>query len=324
VLVELLKLGISERVARARHRRTGGPEGAGSREPYWRVAASITLWTGRDRLQVGLGDTSLSTGAAAHMLQVQVTADALWLNDQDPPGVGIALLEGFVWLDQGHRPVGAFLPRTVVLRGFPVCEPLVLMLTDEQLIALEVLRGAGDLLLRVDLTATVLAGHAGHVAPSTGQVAYRLPAAVWHGLLDAAGAQVGVTVRVPSPLTAAVAREGDPEGEGGESIARLALRFRQAREYLREGRYEECVATCRKVLEALAREDGDLHTNDGGPDRSRDRGLARRWAEVRKAAFELASAAHHDDDVTAAMTWTRTDAEPLLAITAALLTQSHR
>ena len=55
-----------------------------------------------------------------------------------------------------------------------------------------------------------------------------------------------------------------------------------------------------------------------------DRGLARRWAEVRGAASALANAAHHDDDVTAAMTWTRRDAEPLLAITAALLTQSRR
>ena len=288
------------------------------------MTASLTLWTGPDRLQLDLGDASLSTGAAAHMLQIPVTADARWLDDQDPAAVGIALLEGFAWLDQFHRPVGAFVPRTVALRGFPVRAPLALMLTDEQLIALEILRGPGDLLLRFDLTATVLCGRARHVAPSTGQVAYRLPAAVWHGLLDAAGAQVGVTVRVPSPLTRAAAREGDPEGKDGQSTARLALRFRQAREYLREGRYEDCVATCRKVLEALARDDDDLRPIDGARDNPRGRSLARRWADVRTAASALANAAHHDDDVTAAMTWTRTDAEPLLAITAALLTQSRR
>jgi hypothetical protein len=184
--------------------------------------------------------------------------------------------------------------------------------------------GPGDLVLRFDLTATVLTGRGGHLAPSTGQVAYRLPAAVWHGLLDAAGAQVGVTVRVPTPLTQAAACEGDPEGKDGQSTAKLAPRFRQARDYLREGRYEDCVATCRKVLEALASDDDDLRPIDGPRDKARDRSLARRWAEVRRAASTLASAAHHDDDVTAAMTWTRTDAEPLLAITAALLTQSRR
>jgi hypothetical protein len=288
------------------------------------VIASLTLWTGRDRLQLELGNASLVAGVAVHMLQIQVTTQAWWLDDQDATDVGVALLEGFVWLDQGHRPIGAFQPRTVDLRGYRVREPLVLMVTDEQLIALEVLRGVGDLVMRVDLTATVLSGGAGHRVPTTGQVGYRLPMAAWHDLLDGAGAHVGVAVRVPSPLTEAVAREGDAEREGDESTARLALRFRQARQYLREGRYEECVATCRKVLEALAVADGDLRPDGGVGDRPRDRSLGRRWAEVRRAASSLASAAHHDDDVTAVMTWARTDAESLLAITAALLTQSRR
>ncbi len=86
-----------------------------------------------------------------------MTTNARWLDDPDPAAVGVALLEGFVWLDQSSRPVGAFVPHTVNLRGFAVRDALVLMLTDEQLIALEILRGVGDLLLRFDLTATVLA-----------------------------------------------------------------------------------------------------------------------------------------------------------------------
>lgn len=253
-----------------------------------------------------------------------MTTNARWLDDPDPAAVGVALLEGFVWLDQSSLPVGAFVPHTVNLRGFAVRDALVLMLTDEQLIALEILRGVGDLLLRFDLTATVLAGGAGHLVPASGQVNYRVPAAAWDGLLDAAGAQIGITVRVPSPLTDAFVRDGNPEGGGGESTAKIAQRLREAREYLREGRYEECVATCRKVLETLARGDGDLQAGNSAPARPRDRGLASRWAQLRKAASALASAAHHDDDVTAAMTWTRQDAEPLLAVTAALITQSRR
>ena len=233
----------------------------------------------------------------------------------------MALLEGFVWLDQPTRPVGALVPRTVNLRGFAVHDPLVLMLTDEQLIALELLRGVGDLVLRFDLTATVLAGGARHVAPAIGQVSYRVSSAAWGGLLDAAGAQVGITIRVPSPLTDAYVREGSSEGEGGVSTAKMTQRLRQAREYLREGRYEESVAACRKVLETLARGDGD--SKEGRSTRPRDRGLASRWAEIRRAASALANAAHHDDDVTAAMTWTRQDAEPLLALTAALIAQSR-
>lgn len=279
---------------------------------------AITLWTGHDRLQLTLGDPSLAAGVAVHGLRIDLRHQALWLDPNNPTATATVLLEAYAWLDQGHRPVGPFTAGTVGTRGYPVNDSLVLHLTDEQLIALDIVRGPGDLALRIDVTATVLTGAGGQTAPATGQVGYRIPTPLWHRLLDAAGAETGVTVRVPSPLTGATIPEGAPEAEAGASTARLAKRFREARGHLREGRYEDCVAACRKILEAL------ITADESVVDRPRDRDQAQRWAHVRNAASALASAAHHDDDVTNSMAWTRLDAEPLLAITAALLTQARR
>ena len=287
------------------------------------MTAALTLWTGRQRLQLDFGAASLAAGAAAHALAVPLTTHAAWLDPDDPSSAGTVLVEAVAWLDNSHRFVGAFGTRALSLRGFRVTDSLVLALSDEQLVALDLLRGGGDVTLRLDVTATVLTGEAGHIVPSNGQVGYRVAAANWNRLLDAAGSQVGVTVRVPSPLTHAHVREGTAEAEDSASTARLATRFRQAREYLREGRYEECVANCRRILEALARADDAEPSAPPGP-RPRDRDLPQRWTAVRAAAAALASAAHHDDEVTVGMTWTRNDAESLLAITAALITRDRR
>ena len=284
------------------------------------MAATLTLWTGRQRLQLGFGSASLAAGAAAHALTVPVSTQALWLDPEDPSSAGALLLEATAWLDGPHRFVGAFATRSLSLRGFPVTDPLVLALPDEQLIALDALRDGNDVALRLDVTATVVGGGAGHLVPGSGQVTYRIAASHWDGLLDTAGAYVGVTVRVPSPLTRAHVREGNPEPEDGTSTGRLAARFRQASEYLREGRYEECVAHCRRILEALAPPAG----SPAVPTRARDRDLTQRWQHLRDAAFFVASAAHHDDAVTAAMAWGRADAESLLAVTAALLARDRR
>lgn len=195
---------------------------------------------------------------------------------------------------------GAVVPRTATLRGFPVHESLVL--TDEQLIAHEVVRGGADLLLRVDLTATVLTEHPGHLVPTTGHVAYRVPAAAWHGLLDAVGAQVSITARVPSPLADAVPREGDPDGEAGESTARprcsSARRGSTSARAATRSASRRAARCCRRshvVTLASDQTTGDVTGRGTGGWRAAGPTSARRRPR-------FASAAHHDDDVTAAMT----------------------
>ena len=218
------------------------------------MTTSLTLWTGDRRLQLDFGDAALAAGAAVHALIVPLTTHALWLDADDLDG-GVVLVEAIAWFGDTNRYVGSFGTRSLAVRGFRVTDSLLLGLSDEQVVALDVLRLGHDLTLRLDVTATVLTGGAGHTVPATGQVGYRVSATDWDRLLDAAGAQVGVTVRVPSPLSGAHVREGAAEADDGASTARLVTRFRQATEYLREGRYEECVANCRRILEALPRSD---------------------------------------------------------------------
>lgn len=279
----------------------------------------LTLWTGNDQLQLTFGSPSVMAGLGVHVLRLELSHQALWLDPEDHAATAVVLLGGTARLDPDNRLVGAFAPRTLGAYGFPVGgDWLELQLSDEQLVALDIARGPGDFALRIDVTATVISGQGGHRAPYTAQLSYRIPAPLWHQILDAAGAEVGVTVRVPSPLTQATVTEGEPEPDGGVSTAGLAKRFREAKGHLREGRYEDCVTSCRKILEALK---GDEKDTDVRP---HDRNQVQRWVEIRKAATALANAAPHEDAVTRQMTWTRRDAEPLLAITAALLTQARR
>jgi hypothetical protein len=75
----------------------------------------------------------------------------------------------------------------------------------------------------------------------------RIPRARWMEL-NQAGAEVGVLVRVPSPLTdSAYPPPPAASHEDGASLAQASARLRQARANLRDQQWEHCVATCRRV-----------------------------------------------------------------------------
>lgn len=225
------------------------------------------------------------------------------------------LLEGQIWLGDGLKPVAALTPQVLTLRGFPCSgEQVAICLTDDQLVALELARRSDDLRFRVDLQVTVL-GQPSSVHPSqTTQVGYRIAARRWLELLDQAGAEVGITVRVPSPLTDSAAWDGDSLSEDAPSLTQAAKRLRQARRELRDGSAEHCVATCRKALENLRRLRPLPPPAEVFKIKPEHR-TQERWAALFYDLVSLTSAAHHDDAVTDGFAWSRADAEAVLAST---------
>jgi len=88
-----------------------------------------------------------------------------------------------------------------LVRRFPTSEQLYLVITDEQLLGLEDIRGHGGIDFQFDISATLSNGnHAGPDWFST-QARYAVTPGRWLELLDQVGAATTITVRVPSPFT---------------------------------------------------------------------------------------------------------------------------
>jgi len=103
------------------------------------------------------------------------------------------------------------------------------------------------------------------------------------------------------------------------SLAQAAARLRQARAELRDGQWEHSVATCRRVLENIARLVSVPTAASMDDVSAQKRTQDQRWAAVFNDLKSLASAAHHDDVTTDGFAWGRADAEAVLAATAGLL-----
>ncbi len=103
------------------------------------------------------------------------------------------------------------------------------------------------------------------------------------------------------------------------SLAQATARLRQARDELKDHRYEHSVATCRRVLEIIGRLVDIPAAGDVFKLKAAERTQEQRWAAIYYGVLSLASAAHHDDEVTTDFFWSRPDAEAVLAATAGLL-----
>jgi len=229
-----------------------------------------------------------------------------------------ALLLGAVWLTQpSFRWITGIEPVALTLRGYPVTEECVISLTDEQLLALERIRGAGDLQLLLKLQGSLLSAATGVHPVVEDEVSIRIPRARWLEILDQAGTEVAVLVRVATPLTETASAQ-DEAGEAA-SLSQAGARLRQARSELRDHQWEQSVATCRKVLEVLGRLVDVPSAKSVAAIPPRRRTQAQRWAAVFHDVEGMTSAAHHHDDTTEAFTWTRSEAESVLGCTAALL-----
>jgi len=273
--------------------------------------ASLSL----DRLgdiRLAIGDVHLSPGMATHRVTIEVQVNGTWL---EPESNAPTLLTGnpFRWL-------AALDPQVLAVRSYPVGEKLSFELGDDQLIALERARGRGDLTLSANLQASLMSPLLGAYPVADTQAQVRVRESRWLELLDQAGSEVGIVLRIPSPLTdpsLPPTAADTPESTG--SLFQAAKRLRQARAELRDQQWETCVATCRQVLENLALLAPVLPASEIPGPTTKERTKDQRWAAIYHAVLSMAHAAHHDDKTTVDFTWTRSDAEAVLAATAGLL-----
>ncbi len=266
-------------------------------------------------------DVFANAGVGAHRLAVHMTHSASWLVNQAEPASSPALLTGTVEVEaRGQRWLAGLEPRVLTLRGYPVSEQLLISTSDEQLIALDQVRGDGEFSLVLTVQLTLLdPPDAIHPVTDT-QVSIRVPRGRWLELLDQLGSEVGILIRVPSPLTGATATEATC-ADALPSLSRTVARLREARQQVRDHQWEPAVTTCRQVLDGVAALAGPNLTAAAGF-RSVDpkkRNSDQRWAALFYDTYSLGSAATHDDEVTADFVWSRADAEAMLTMTAALL-----
>ncbi|MFD6679956.1 hypothetical protein [Micromonospora parva] len=273
------------------------------------------------QIHLSFGEVQLTPGVANHRLIIPAQVTGTWLDAKAPESNAQVLCVGTVWLERpSFRWVEGLEPQVVTLRGYPAAEELVVSLTDDQLISLESARGQDDIVLRLKLQVTLLSPP-GDVHPvAHDELPVRIPRGRWLELLDQAGTEVGVLLRVPSPLTdSALTPPPAASDKDAASLSQAAARLRQARAELRDQQWEHCVATCRRVLENISRLVSIPSAKQVFSVPADSRTQDQRWAAVYWDVKGMTHAAHHDDGTTESFSWSRADAEAILATTAGLL-----
>ena len=286
----------------------------------------LSLDFGDHRVQVVFGEPRLAPGVGVLDLVFDTVVTAGWLDAADTRAVASEPLHlaGALWSTNGggFAKVGDLAPRMIGLRGFPVSEAITVQLTTDQLLALEGRRDGDALALTLRVAATLPAAGPDRYAHRDSDVSLRVEAATWVRMLDGAGTETSVVLRVPAPVVDPGASglpltgtEAPAEASRSQALARL----RQARAEVRDGRCEAAVATCRLVMDSLDLLDPTPSARATFAKDPEQRDQRERWAVVRIGLRNLASAAHHDGPVTAGFAWRRQDAEAILAATAGLL-----
>lgn len=267
-----------------------------------RVMTTTSFGSVDHPINATFGEAHLRAGLAAHLLTIDVAMIGRW------PGASAGvpmLLDGFLSVGPQMKPLAQIGTRVVTLRDYQVSESIKAIVTDEQLIAIESARGAGDVELTFDLTTTLLSTPSGVEPSITAQAQYRIPAHRWLEQLDNVGAAVAITIRVPSPL----ADESAPERAelaGEPSMVRAAKRLREARGALRDKNFEGCIKSCRAVLENIELLVAPVPANQVRSTVPKSRSQEQRWSALHHDLFSLASGANHDDELTATFEWTAT------------------
>lgn len=210
------------------------------------MTTTDSLYFGPHSVRVDIHEVSLRPGPGAHELRIQVSLQAPWLPAESADARAVLTFDVAIDVEAGQQqgPLGHTHATYTVHRG-PTNETLTVLLTDDQVLALEARASQDGLRLQVDLDATLFEGQAAPVTATT-QMRHHVTRTRWLELIDQAGAAVAITVRVPSPLS-------DPPGTDhtqaqAPSMSQAARRLRQARQALTDGDHEGCVQKCRAVL----------------------------------------------------------------------------
>jgi hypothetical protein len=284
------------------------------------TTASLDFLPGRVRLD--LEDIWLRPGLGAHEVRFQLKLHAPWLPDDTPESVEALTIQARIDASNGSspRPLG-HASLMCLVRRFPTTEHMYVVISDEQLLGLEVMRGQGGIDFQLDITATLSNRNDPRPGWTTTQMRHMVMPPRWLELLDQVGAGATITIRVPSPFT-----DATPDGTAGApnpvSASQAARRLREARRLLRDGNYEACIQTCRSVLDNLKDLAPLATVSELKAILPQSRNQMQRWSALFHDLYSLTSGANHDDEVTRTFTWTRNDAQAALAIAAALLARA--
>jgi hypothetical protein len=272
---------------------------------------------------IELEDVFLQPGLAVHALTLRMKVQGRWLEETGKDNESYALMSigGRLTVGQSMKPLADLPARVITLRGWPVPHDLVVLLTDDQLIAIEASRGVGNVELVLNVEGALLDVRPRLPLNQSQQVRYDVPGSRWLELLDQVGSALAVTVRVPSPLSDAAPEGHEAHPDASKSAA--AGRLRQARIALRDGDYEKCVTSCRLVMDNIAALLPPTPPDVLAKVKTRERDQHQRWSAIFHDLYSLASGAQHDDEVTKSFTWARADAQAVLAAVAGLLARVH-
>ncbi|HSY15262.1 MAG TPA: hypothetical protein VK816_04680 [Jatrophihabitantaceae bacterium] len=277
-------------------------------------------YTPLGHISLAFHDAYLQSGSASHRLTLKFDVSASLLDPQEVSAVMPILVTGAAWTTNpgpGLRPLPGLRTAMFSVRGYSLQEDLVFDLSDDELYVLDRTSGLDAIAINFKLQATLLGTDPAVYPVSAQDFDLRIARSRWIELLDGVGAGVGITLRIPSPLTDA---GGEPRpaanAETQASLAQAAERLRQARRQLRDRHWEQSVSTCRKVLENIAVLVELPTAKSVQAISAQDRTKEQRWAVTYYDLFSLTSAAHHE---TAEITFGQVDAEAILACTAALL-----
>jgi hypothetical protein len=283
------------------------------------MATTVSLDFLPRRVRLDLEDVWMRPGFGGHEVRFQLKVQAPWLPDDTPESVEVLSLQARIDGSSGSspRPLG-HASLTCLVRRFPTSEQLCFVISDDQLLGLEVMRGEGGIDFQRDITAVLSDRQDARPSWTATQVRHMIMPARWLELLDQVGAGATITIRVPSPFTDA-SPAGTPVAPDSASASQAARRLREARRHLRDGNYETCVQTCRSVLDNLKELMPPASVNELKATAPPSRNQAQRWSALFQDLYSLTSGANHDDELTRSFNWSRSDAQAALAITAALL-----
>lgn len=266
------------------------------------------------KVRIDFHESYLRMGIGTHELSLQTSVQAPWRPEGRAPDDAILIFSAHAELGPTYgRHALADIQETFRLYGHPSHQHLRLLLSDDQLVAIEDARKGGPVEILLNITATLLDGGA---QIRDCQETYRVPSERWLEMLHQAGVGASINVRVTGPLNElANAAQSDDDPSAGRAVARL----REARRELLDGRYEACIKTCRAVLEHIRAMQTELAQPPSQDVKKRERTQDQRWAALLDDVFGLASGASHDDEVTADFRWSQRDAQAVLAVTAGLL-----
>lgn len=248
------------------------------------------------KVRIDIEDVSLRPGLSVHEFAFQCKIQADWLGSDDQ-AYGLLTLEGRISIGPAWSVLAVLPATTLTIRPWAAGEKLTVLLTDDQLLAIEVGGGSNGVEFHLDLTGTLLDIRPRLLPTVQAQSTHRVSGSRWLELLDQVGSALAITVRVPTPMSNAAAEEGTTATPNGPSMTQATKRLREARAALRDGDFEGCITICRRALENLMALQPPMSVEELKQIVPKTRNQHQRWSAIIQDLFSLTSGANHDDEI---------------------------